>query len=51
MPHEHMRLSASRTVLGEKMRLLVTGHTPPLASVAATTLNMSHVHSIEQHMK
>lgn len=49
MPHEDIKLRQFFTVSGLNRRSPVVGHTPALASVAATTESCSLVTSMEQH--
>ncbi len=51
MPHEYIIDRTFCTVSGWKTRSPVSGQTPPLASVAATTETISAVSSIEQLWK
>jgi hypothetical protein len=49
MPHEDMSDKQWRTVLGLKIRSLVSGLMPAFARVAATTPSACASSSIEQH--
>ena len=51
MPQDAMSERQLRTVSRRKMRRPVVGHTPSLASVAATTATCWQVISIEQNIK
>lgn len=47
MPQEYIRLKVFLTASGLSTRSPVIGQKPPLASVAAMTLALSHVTSME----
>src|SRR5687767_13040049 len=49
IPHEYMSERQARTVDDRSTRSPEIGHTPPFASVAATTAMRSQLVSIEQH--